>query len=450
MRLGRRFFAHAIIVILIVCGGAQARADAGRTIALPRAQAATSGDPAPQYVLKYKYRVRCDRSEKPVPRLLTGSIALEGRTVRVELFDAARSGETLLGALPSHFAPELKLDANPNCTLAEFSPELLREPTSKEVAEIAFEHAPFLVVRKDQFKNPRTDLPLVLAYSVNSEGTSWSLRYTLIFSDEDSLSSVRETEAQMARYGRRTDIEWLYEVTFDPKGKILKRIYQGDILRGWGHSRRAFRGKFVAGTQHPILYDIASHNVFLDHPSHRQKGMPVEGHALVPRIRIDEPRAREWVMIQNPWIYQVSDEELAYEHKLLRPSTEYLLALLRARLDYGSFIGRVQLATGSVFLSGGGAGAVSSIGQGLYGEETCTAIPLGGRNLASLEKGKLPGAIDFVPASRRTQLNLKIFEVHYFRLIEREGTYDRVELTDRVREQFCRAPGYRAGCLAPR
>jgi hypothetical protein len=74
-------------------------------------------------------------------------------------------------------------------------------------------------------------------------------RYTTIFTNEDGGT---QTAALMARWGRATDIEWVYQVRMR-NGKIIEEIYQGVQ-----HETKDFTGA-RAGGNHPLLA-VASDN----------------------------------------------------------------------------------------------------------------------------------------------------------------------------------------------
>jgi hypothetical protein len=320
----------ALLIVFVVCGALIALGHPSEAPVRFRRVALTLPSDLPQgseAALQYQYRVRCEHSSRPILHELNASVALSDRTIRFNLFEARSSGELIIGKVPGKPEPEIRIDENPHCRLESFharATELAPERDQGPAARLALQHAPYLVVREDQLRNKGTDLPILLAYSVQSQGTTRTLRYTVYFTDEDSMSSTRDTNEQMTQYGRRTDIEWLYEVTLDDHDQVISRRYQGDWFRGWGHTVREFRGKFITGTEHPILFDIASHNVFSDRPRGEQTHAGDVGYHLVPRVELHSSEPREWAMFRHPWIFQVSDQELAYEGKLARPATAYL------------------------------------------------------------------------------------------------------------------------------
>jgi len=98
-----------------------------------------------------------------------------------------------------------------------------------------------------------TDVPLLLYHEVFKEPDSSKLiEYTMIFSNEDSGTNSTNL---MSRWGRTTDIEWLYRVKLDSLGNILEDYYQGS-----GHTTTPFQGQRI--NDHPILKTVTFNNLF--------------------------------------------------------------------------------------------------------------------------------------------------------------------------------------------
>ena len=189
-------------------------------------------------------------------------------------------------------------------------------------AALVLDHSPVLVARPDQINRPDNDTPLITAHQ-------WSqlpdggrvLRYTIYFSDEDSLSNASDELGHLEAYGRYADIEWAYEVEFDAQGKVRDRRFQSGVYSGAGHQRATFRGEFVTGTDHPILYNSADHNIFADWPAlTARSGWAYQG---VAEDELTSGMSRERILFQHPWIFWVSDLELAREGKLVRLSNQF-------------------------------------------------------------------------------------------------------------------------------
>jgi hypothetical protein len=156
-----------------------------------------------------------------------------------------------------------------------------------------------------RYENARTDVPL-LTYHTASRDPSGNLvlEYTVIWSNEDGGT---DTPQLMARWGRTTDIEWIYRVTLDARGRILSQVYQAP-----DHGTNPFTGARLGS--HPLLQTGTGNNnmVQVDDPEH------ASGYRFIPDIRQRLPagRARETVMDANPWTYQVMAKEMIREGKV--------------------------------------------------------------------------------------------------------------------------------------
>ncbi|MFY9555988.1 MAG: hypothetical protein WAV20_17690 [Blastocatellia bacterium] len=149
-----------------------------------------------------------------------------------------------------------------------------------------------------------TDIPLLMWYETQRAGPTTTIRYSMIFTNEDGGT---QTSALMARWGRTTDIEWIYEVQIDDQGKVQAATFQGVE-----HETRPFQGKVESG--HPILIVVSDNNNVSD--------FGVSEIRFAPRpILFDLNRSsREAIMDRNPWIYQIMVAELQREGKLSESS----------------------------------------------------------------------------------------------------------------------------------
>src|SRR4051794_439970 len=196
-------------------------------------------------------------------------------------------------------------------------------PPSDRVAQ----YAPILYGRdlpemRGRFENNRTDAPL-LAYHTSSKhpGGRTTIEYTVIWSNEDEGT---DAPALMARWGRTTDIEWIYRVTLDRRGRKLSDAYQGP-----DHAILPFTG--AREHRHPLLRTATANNTVV----------PVAAADANSRYRfpldvsqgLPAGRAREAIMDANPWTYQVMAKEMAREGKLESPAWADTPALSDAR-DY--------------------------------------------------------------------------------------------------------------------
>ena len=80
-----------------------------------------------------------------------------------------------------------------------------------------------------RFENNHTDVPLLAYHTSAPDGAgNRTIEYTVIWSNEDGGTN---TPALMARWGRTTDIEWIYRVTVDAAGHRLSDAYQAATTR---------------------------------------------------------------------------------------------------------------------------------------------------------------------------------------------------------------------------
>jgi len=140
-------------------------------------------------------------------------------------------------------------------------------------------------------------------YETERSGSGTIFRYSVIFTNEDGGT---QTSALMARWGRTTDIEWIYEVTIDASGK------QTSTFQGVNHETRPFQGKNEAG--HPTLTVVSDNNNVSD------RGESEMRFALRP-IPFDLTHSsREEIMDRHSWIYQLMAAELQREGKISEAS----------------------------------------------------------------------------------------------------------------------------------
>jgi hypothetical protein len=176
--------------------------------------------------------------------------------------------------------------------------------------DLAARYAPILYGRDlpeipGRYENNTTDVPL-LAYHTIASGAdgSTTIEYTVIWSNEDGGTN---TPALMARWGRTTDIEWIYRVVLDRDGRIVSEHYQAP-----NHETKPFGG--AKEGLHPLLVNVTSNNNL------EQVTDPAASTGyrffLAATDTLPAARAREAVMDANPWTYQISAEEIAREGEL--------------------------------------------------------------------------------------------------------------------------------------
>ena len=161
-----------------------------------------------------------------------------------------------------------------------------------------------------------TDAPLLLYHEVFKEADSSKLiEYTMIFSNEDGgTNSVN----LMSRWGRTTDIEWIYRVKLDSLGNILEDYYQGS-----GHVTTPFQGQRI--NDHPILKTVTFNNLFSD------EGISDFKFLLSAEQIKKAEHSREILMDENPWTYKIMTEEMIREDKYEDPANPATITVSDAR-----------------------------------------------------------------------------------------------------------------------
>ncbi len=146
-----------------------------------------------------------------------------------------------------------------------------------------------------------SDIPLLTFYEIFPEANDgYRIRYTTIFTNEDGGT---QSAALMARWGRMTDIEWIYEISVREDGKILSEIYQGE-----NHETKNFNGKRL--DSHPLIFNVTVNNNFADSgcSALRLSPMPVQANLW--------DGSRETMMDAYPWTYQIMAQEAIREGRV--------------------------------------------------------------------------------------------------------------------------------------
>jgi len=160
-------------------------------------------------------------------------------------------------------------------------------------------HAPVLHAREDTISQ-FSDTPLLVYCERLREGGQEILQYTVIFSNEDGGTSTR---ALMARWGRTTDIEYVYRCFLGQAGRCARATIQAK-----DHKEVEFDGQRFG--QHPLLTPVTRNNMLAPRPTTalRYHLAPVE---IQPGIH-----SRERVMDLWPVTWTVMAKELQRENKL--------------------------------------------------------------------------------------------------------------------------------------
>lgn len=174
----------------------------------------------------------------------------------------------------------------------------LASPESGE-EEFALAHAPVLYARANTFDH-FTDIPLLMYYEILREGVVTLVRYSVVFTNEDGGT---QTAALFARWGRGTDIEWVYEVRV-LRGKVVAETFQG--VR---HETKNFNGQRTGGA-HPLLAVASDNNNFSDLACSAVRFAPLPVRARLAAA------TRESVMDRYPQTYRAMTEELQREGRI--------------------------------------------------------------------------------------------------------------------------------------
>ncbi|SFN13828.1 hypothetical protein SAMN04489713_101378 [Actinomadura madurae] len=184
-----------------------------------------------------------------------------------------------------------------------------------EADALALRHAPVIVGRTgwpfgDPYQNARTDTPLVAWHETRPAATPGHrvIEYSMVWSNEDGGT---DTPALMARWGRTTDIEWVYRVEVDASGK---RVEGSGVYQAPMHLTFKFTGRYEG--DHPVLQTCTDNNNLCDVIS---PDPPLRFLLDASGTRPDG-RAREVVMDREPWTYRIAAEEMLREGKIEEPS----------------------------------------------------------------------------------------------------------------------------------
>jgi hypothetical protein len=164
---------------------------------------------------------------------------------------------------------------------------------------LAVEHAPILYARADTL-GAFTDAPLLMWYEMFRSQDDETIQYSIVFSNEDGGTP---TDALMARWGRTTDIEYIYRVTLDRQDHIKNEVFLGIDEKG-----HYFRGQ--KENLHPLILDATPNNDFTD------TGFSPVRYRFKPIYADLSRHSREELMDHFPWTYGVMEEELRRERKL--------------------------------------------------------------------------------------------------------------------------------------
>jgi hypothetical protein len=181
--------------------------------------------------------------------------------------------------------------------------------------QVALRHAPVVVGRTlqllgDAHQNARTDTPLIGWHEELPATTPGHriLEYSVVWSNEDGGT---DSPALMARWGRTTDIEWVYRVEVDAKGN---RVDGTGVYQAANHQTLRFSGTYEG--DHPLLQTCTVNNNMCDTVT---ESAPLRFFLDTTQTR-PQDRAREVLMDGNSWTYPVMAQEMIREGKIENPS----------------------------------------------------------------------------------------------------------------------------------
>jgi CheY-like chemotaxis protein len=248
-------------------------------------------------------------------------------------------------------------------------------------------HSPILYQRVDTIVaagEEISDVPLLLYCEWDEK--EQSLTYTVIFSNEDGGTSTR---ALMARWGRTTDIEYVYKVWLKPDGSAARRQIQTR-----DHQDVEFAGPFE-GDQ-PVLVPVTRNNMVDGAGTPELKrGKRFDLEPVLLDLR---GHAREYAMDLRPEIAKTAAAELRREGKL-RPYGEVRGEDISDPANYAVI---EMLATQE------GGGRITA-GLQLQGSAVMQMGHLGNPALTIERSGWMRTAIELPPGTRADQLAMVAF-----------------------------------------
>lgn len=165
-------------------------------------------------------------------------------------------------------------------------------------------HAPVLFARADSIGRFSDALLLVYCTRGRDARGPW-LEYTAVFSNEDGGTSTRDL---MARWGRTTDIEYVYRVWLDPEGRPARTLIQTRE-----HQDVPYDGPYFG--LHPLLAPVTDNNM-VEPAAADPPGLRFQ---LAPVLADLAGGSRELVMDAEPFTYEIACKEIRREDKIRSP-----------------------------------------------------------------------------------------------------------------------------------
>ncbi|HEX5086806.1 MAG TPA: hypothetical protein VFV89_03295 [Nocardioides sp.] len=232
-------------------------------------------------------------SNQPTTReFALGSLAAGVHRLRVH-YSAPRSARQAGAATLRHLQVHTVSKKSPEYAAARYAPVLY----GRNVTGLG-----------GRFQSAVTDTPLVAWHEITPAAKRGHsiIEYSVVWSNEDGGT---DTPGLMARWGRTTDIEWVYRVEVNRAGH---RVRASGVYQASGHQTLRFKGRYD-GT-HPLLETCTSNNNMCDTVDDPMR------FALSTRDVRPVEQPREYLMDTHPWTYQVMAQEMLREHKIETPS----------------------------------------------------------------------------------------------------------------------------------
>jgi hypothetical protein len=208
-------------------------------------------------------------------------------------------------------------------------------------------NAPIIFARPDTI-DKFSDIPLLTYYEIFDEPENVKkIRYTTIFTNEDGGT---QSAALMARWGRMTDIEWVYEIRVNAVGEILS-----EIIQGANHETKNFTGQRFGS--HPLIFDTTVNNNFADSGCSVLRVSPQLVEANLSN------GSRETVMDKFPWTYQIMAREAIREGRVnpeklgantIADPRDYLYAEIYSELTNAAIALETEMPDGKMISSDAG------------------------------------------------------------------------------------------------
>jgi len=191
-------------------------------------------------------------------------------------------------------------------------------------AAFVWRHAPVLHYRTldSPLDGAFTDTPLLLFYRPVETSEGRGIEYHVINSHEDAGTDLAHL---LACWGHTTDIEWIFRVVRDRRGRIVREEFQGPE-----HATLPFRGARALGG-HPVLQAATRNGMVTDRATSPYRA------ALAPVAAQPPGEPREGVQYRFPWIHRVSALEVA-RHEAARAAGEPLAPGGAAPVDPRAYV----------------------------------------------------------------------------------------------------------------